>query len=120
FDLDRVHEQEGDHHRQDVDERNEVQLRIRAVAHVVLRHALGAVRHAHGCAPLADAAAWMGTAAAGVSAAADAGPGAPPAGSAVAGASPMAMSGNSSACTMFRPWLTSNTRTRSITCTSVS
>jgi hypothetical protein len=43
-----------------------------------------------------------------------------PGASVVEGASPMEMSGNSSACTVFIPWPTSNTRSRSMTCTSVS
>jgi len=72
-------------------------------------HALGAMRHAHGCAPLPDAAAACrgvaaaGAAAAGGAATGDAGPGVPPVAAGVAGASPMDMSGNSSACTTFRP-----------------
>ncbi len=59
--LGRVHEQERHHHRQDVDEWNEIELRVGTVAHVVLRHAQRSVRHAHGRAPrpLAGAsAAW--------------------------------------------------------------
>ncbi len=39
---------------------------------------------------------------------------------AITGASPIEMSGNSSYCSTLRPALTSSTRIRSMTCTTVS
>src|SRR5207302_1246991 len=112
----------ADQHRQEVDEGNEVKMRIRAVPQVMQRHAPGAIRHAHGRAPLALAAGARISAATGfvgaATGAAATGAAAAPGGS--SGASPIEMSGKSSACTEASPWLTSNTRTRSMTCTSVS
>src|SRR5204863_206 len=83
---------------------------IRAVPQVMQRHAPGAIRHAHGYAPLALAAGARVSAATGVvgaaTGAAATGAAAAPGGS--SGASPIEMSGKSSACTVVSPWLTSN------------
>jgi hypothetical protein len=86
----RIHQQERHHHAEDVDHGNQVQLGVRPVTHLMLEHALGAIRHAHGELPPSI------------------------------GASPIDTSGNSSACTVWIPALTSTTRVRSITCIRVS
>src|ERR1700684_3762946 len=108
----RRHQQERHHHRQNIDQRYEIELRIDAITLMVLRHAQGTVRHAHECAPLGGAALGGPAPEAGAAAGTEAASG--------AGASPMEISGNSSACTVFAPLPVSNTRTRSMTCTSVS
>jgi hypothetical protein len=48
LDLGRIHEQKRNERREDVDQRNEVQLGIRPVPQVVLRHAPGAIGRGHG------------------------------------------------------------------------
>src|SRR5579885_3101509 len=80
LDLGRVYEEERHHHGEDVDEGNEIELGVGPVAQMVLGHAARPIGHAH-----------CDTCASG-------------------GASPMEMSGKSSACTVCRPSLVSKTR----------